>query len=439
MNKKFISFDGTEIIKSEIERPDRYKDLFKLLDSNKPIISRGEGLSYCGASFGENILSIDTRLFNRILKFNKVNGTITVESGINLGDLLSFIITHGWYFPVIPGYPTITIGGCIGFNVHGKSQYEIGIFGDYVTELFLYHPTYGEIKCSRDKNKDIFNLTIGGFGLTGFITKVTLKLTKLGEKGLLCSKKRVRNIMEAVDVMKNNFENYDSIYSWNNLNKTGNKFGQGIVFFEKFISSTPKFNQIKYNNLNADNRGVLKINLLNKLSTKIMCEIFYLKEILNSSDKLSDIGKASFPINGKEIYFNLFGKKGLREYQMIIPFYSWENFSKDIQELINKSGIPITLGSLKLFKGNTSFLNFCDTGICLAIDVPSLKKSLIFFKCIDDLVIKHSGIVNLSKDSRLKSETTERMFPQYTLFKKELFKYDSQKIFSSSLRERLKL
>ena len=128
MLKTFLSFDGAEKILSKIERPDKYNNLFKLIDNSKKLIPRGAGLSYCSASFGENTLSIDSGLFNRILEFDPDKGTITVESGLELGTLLSFLNDKGWYFKVIPGYPRITIGGCVAFNVHGKSQSNVGLF-----------------------------------------------------------------------------------------------------------------------------------------------------------------------------------------------------------------------------------------------------------------------------------------------------------------------
>ena len=63
--------------------------------------------------------------------------------------------------------------------------------------------------------------------------------------------------------------------------------------------------------------------------------------------------KASFPIYGKEIYFFLFGQKGFREYQLILPYINWVKAIKAISELINKENIKVSLGSLKIFKGST--------------------------------------------------------------------------------------
>ena len=43
----------------------------------------------------------------------------------------------------------------------------------------LYHPDKGLIECSDDKNKDIFDLTLGGYGATGIIQEVKLRLISI--------------------------------------------------------------------------------------------------------------------------------------------------------------------------------------------------------------------------------------------------------------------
>ena len=39
-----------------------------------------------------------------------------------------------------------------------------------------FHPVHGQLTCSRNNNRHIFDLTIGGFGLTGVITSAVHKI-----------------------------------------------------------------------------------------------------------------------------------------------------------------------------------------------------------------------------------------------------------------------
>ena len=46
----------------------------------------------------------------------------------------------------------------------------------------MFHNQNGWLNLSKDENKEIFDLTIGGLGLTGAIVNITLKLETLQNK-----------------------------------------------------------------------------------------------------------------------------------------------------------------------------------------------------------------------------------------------------------------
>jgi len=441
MNRTIInSFDGTETIFGFIERPEKYNHLFQAVKSSSGCIARGAGLSYCAAGSGNEITSIDMTKFNRILMFDETNGTIKVESGLSVGDFISFIVKRGWYFNVIPGYPSITIGGCVAFNVHGKSQYNIGTFGDHIKEITIFHPDYGEIICSKSANTDVFDLTIGGFGLTGVILSVTIVLSRLQGNIVLRQKVKCRNLSEAVEKMFSSKNEYENVYSWNNLNISGKNFGRGIIYLEKFHQGTlTQFNEYNYTRFNTDFSKKTGINFINHFTAELICYLYYSKEFISPSFATIRIADSTFPIYGKEIYYYLFGSQGFREYQLIVPFTAADELFSGVQNLIKKFGIPVTLGSLKIFKGENKYLSFCKDGVCLAIDVPATAKSQTFFSEMDNLAMRINGIANISKDSRLNARTINGMYSQYGKFRSELLKYDPGKYFTSSLRERIEV
>jgi len=427
-------FDKTEKSECGIIQPWKYSDFNK--SSNKKIIARGSGLSYCNAGAIENGICIEMKNFNRILDFDEKNETITVETGIQIGDLNNFLIKRGWIMPVLPGYPTITTGGCIAFNVHGKSQYKIGTFMDWVDSITLYHPSHGEIKCSRMENVDIFNLTIGGMGFTGLIMEAKIKIKRNDCQNLEIFKIDCENINHAVQIFKENVEKYDFVYSWNDMNSKGKSFGRGIVYLEKLVSGKT-YKDINYKNkLNyaSDFPGVL-----NNLTIPLMCSTYFYSEKIKTKRSIIGLQRGSFPIYGKEVYYYLFGKNGFREYQVLFPFESWENAVKEIQSAITRINISVSLGSLKLFQGKSHNISFTGNGVCLAIDVKATQKSLQFFKELDRITLENKGTINLSKDSRADSDFVSKIFPAYNSFKQNLFSFDPEKIFYSDLRNRLNL
>lgn len=434
---KIRSFDGTEETTSFICRPDRYDALFSTIDGESSVSMQGAGLSLPLASATSGSLTIKTKAFNRILSFVPQKNIITVEAGIRLGDLLNFLIKTKYWLSPLPGHPNISVGGCVAFNVHGKGQ---GYFSDSVLGCTLYHPRHGEMFLSRSKEKDIFNLTVGGMGSTGFITSVTLKLTPLKGVGIRKLRLPAANLVQAAESMLKLKKSYDQVYSWNNLTRSSvTSFGQGYIYCEDFSNAPMRSSLPEFKKLSAANRGhniakVGRIFMGRKIN--LAYDIF---EKLKPKVELLDLFEGAFPISGKEIYFHLFGGRGYREYQMSIPLEHWRDFAFDLHQLCQKQRPDITLGSLKIFdKSFENYLNFCRRGVILAINALANKKTLKFFSELDHLVIKYGGIPNICKDSRLDRATVIATYKEhYRAFVQDLNDYDNRNIFTNGILKRI--
>jgi decaprenylphospho-beta-D-ribofuranose 2-oxidase len=433
MQTVFTSLDGTESVRAEWSRPDRYRDLFAALSAEGASIGRGAGLSYCCASAGDGVRSVSTDAFDRVLRFDEETGEITVEPGVEIGDLFELAVSRGWLPPVLPGHPRITVGGCIGFNVHGKSQHHEGNFIRCLDSLVVFHPDHGEVLCSRETEPDLFELTVGGFGLTGFVTRATLRLVRLPGQSVCRSRIAVANLLEAIEVMESSSDAADCLYSWNDLTRRGAGFGRGVVYSERFEPDPVPGRKTGYA---RDPASRLPVPLLNRLTVPLMNRAYRWTEILRGNSVL-DLETAGFPIHGKEIYYALFGPRGFYEYQMLVPRAAWESTVADVAGLLAGSGIAATLGSLKLFRGRGTLLNFCGTGVCLTLDVPASPGARELFRQLDEVVLRCGGIVNLSKDSRLEADFVRRIFPEYRQFRERLEAWDPGRRFDSSLRRRV--
>lgn len=434
MSQSIQSFDKTTSTSGDLFQPERYKDLLNL-PLHRPIIPRGAGLSYSAAASGNHCLSVDMRQFNRILAFDEEKGIITVEAGIATGELNNFLISKNWVLPVLPGYPAITVGGCIGFNVHGKSQYKVGTFINWVHSITLFHPDYGLQTCLP--GSALFNLTVGGMGLTGIIVSASIALKKITGNLMSVEAVKVPDINTAVALMAEKAEEYDYIYAWNNFNLRGKQFGKGIVYLENHLSEKTILNPKPY--INKLNRYKNIPVLYNNFTIKSMNRVYELMDAVKPRHRVIDLVQASFPIYNKELYYYFFGKKGFREYQVIVDLDKWSAAVAEIQKIIAQMNMPIALGSLKIFKGEPHHISFSGSGLCVTIDVPNNKKSISFFEALDRITLKYGGIINLSKDSRAGAQLVKQCFPQYEQFKQALNKYDVQKRFGSELRTRLEL
>ena len=466
--RQFISFDGSTRLKGLEARPENYRYLDELSgesktcsdDANsrkakleredtKALISRGAGLSYTAASFGENVCSIDHAQFDRILSFNKAEKWIEVEAGISLGQLYDFLIQHGLFLATQPGHPRITVGGCVAPDIHGKNQFMDGTCINQVVSLKLFHPEHGIIELSPTQNAELFRLTCGGYGLTGNIISCKLKLKAIPSDMAEVSLRPLANIADLPQMLRASADKADFIFSWHDFNARGKDFGKGFVQEGKFIPGTEKSGsrsikagtqrKAATQSLNAETRGALPFPVFNQLSVSLMNALYGAKGSSGSTFELS-LFDSIFPIqNTKELYFKFFGSVGFHEYQAIIPESNFADYVNGIRRALDKHNLPITLASAKLFSGKQDLLRFTGEGICLALNFSRGAAAIELMNELDQLVVHCGGAPNIIKDSRLSKATVAACYPEYDRFKSLLQQFDPKRIYRSELSERLGL
>ena len=431
--KKTFSFDksfSSIIFHSE---PDKYKSLENSSYKSSKIINMGSNLSYSPLGFSKDSLSINIKKFNQILSFNLEEKTITVEAGLTLYELLDFTLNYNLWIPQLPGYPLITIGGAIASNSHGKSCAIHGTIRQSVKQILLFHKKHGWINLSDTENKEIFDLTLGGIGLTGTIVSVTFNLTEIENSKFLTKKIEVKNLEECKKLILEKDQNMPFIYSWNRADDLKN-FGKGFVYKNYIDKKGEKFDgcQKLKNNFKPS-----LIPIWNKFSIKVANLLYYKINQITRSEKKENFFNTIFPFYGKEKYFNFFGKKGFIESQLLIDVTKLEAFIYDFKNLFNLHEPTITLFSLKNMSGNQKFLRFEDKKICLTFDYVNNKNSLLFMSKVDDLCEKYEIIPSIIKDSRMSKNVFNKCYKESIIFKDQLKKFDKDRVYESEISKRL--
>lgn len=431
----FTSFDGTLRLTTRHQRPDRFGHL-EAPDRAAYRIPRGGGYAYSASSFGENSLVQEMTCFNRFLEFNAEKLTLKLEVGVRLIDLMEWALPRQLHFPVLPGYPLITIGGCVAADVHGKNPYKDGTFSDWVQQLTVFHPQKGYQSCSREQNPELFALTCGGYGLTGVITDVTLQLAKLPAPSIALSQRRVSGLEEAEHALSSC--EADIAYSWHDAS-AGAHFGRGIVFTGQWSTNGLQPKPLKFHPMTADSRASLPFCAWNGLTARaansaVLLHSRYKKDV-------SEIGilHASFPFAANVYFHKLFGRPGLRETQFLVSEEKIGPCLQAVQKLICTTGAPTMMLSLKRFKGVQKSLSMSGTGYLVAIDSYRNARTDVFMHELDQLLVDVGGQPNLSKDSRIPAEVARLSIASFAAFKQGLFNYDQDRTMRSELSARLGL
>ena len=159
-------------------------------NNNIPVTPRGAGTGLVGSCVAmEHGIMIDSSLMNHILELDEENLTVTVEPGVLLMELASYVEDHDFFYPPDPGEKSATIGGNISTNAGGMRAVKYGVTRDYVRGLEVVLPNgtiveFGGKVVKNSSGYSLKDLMIGSEGTLGFITKAILKLLPLPKKAI---------------------------------------------------------------------------------------------------------------------------------------------------------------------------------------------------------------------------------------------------------------
>src|SRR3954463_3348470 len=159
-------------------------DIIRAAGPNDAICVAGGRHAMGGQQFAENGLLLDTRRFDRVIALDTAHGLVEVEAGIQWPALVRRLhelqprSAAPWTIrQKQTGADRLSIGGALSANVHGRGLTMSPFIAD--VDSFTLIGADGVLRrCSRMENRELFRLTIGGYGLFGFIATVTLRLVR---------------------------------------------------------------------------------------------------------------------------------------------------------------------------------------------------------------------------------------------------------------------
>lgn len=120
-----------------------------------PVTPRGAGTNLVGSTVpADGGVILDLSLMNQVLELNADTMTVTVEPGILLQDLQTFVEENGLFYPPDPGEKASSIGGNISTNAGGMRAVKYGVTRDYVRglEVVLADGTVLSVGCKNVKD-----------------------------------------------------------------------------------------------------------------------------------------------------------------------------------------------------------------------------------------------------------------------------------------------
>lgn len=394
-------------------------------DLPKEFCTRGNGRSYGDASLANHILDLTSLKDTLTID----NGILHVSSGVTIEEILNFCMPKGWFLPVIPGTRHVTVGGMIAADVHGKNHETNGTIGRWIESIEIRLAS-NEVKvCHSDD--DLFELTIGGLGLTGVIISTKIRLIPLKSTHFEQKVTVFESLNKLLDAIWQSKASYKA--GWFDFYRLSN-----FLLIENEPSeanSKPDAFQLPKARIKIPFKSISFVQpIVMKRYNK-----YYAKK-MRRNGQIAPADQVLFPLDRIANWNYLYGKKGF--YQLQFSFDQKECYThiESIITEIQKSGFIPTLVVIKKHGDLTSpgTLSFPKPGFSFAFDFSYRSGIEDFLRRINSKIAFLGGRVYLVKDALINAKDFDLMYPEGKLFREKNQQYNQGEI-ASLLSKRLNL
>lgn len=413
-------------------RPERAHRLVEALDGAGPSVCLyGAGRSYGDAALNSGGATVITTRLDRVIAFDERTGEIEVEPGVTIGSLFRDFGPRGWIPPVGPGTGVVTVGGAIANDIHGKNHQALGSFGEHVTHIEL-RTGAGETVSLRPGD-EAFRATVGGVGLTGAILSARLHLRRAAADQVEVHERR----MPDLDAFLAAFEASSSHYSvgWVDAAARGASLGRGILE-EAEITETPG---------RAFRSSALAVPFdapsfgMSGPIVRAFNAGYYLRIPKEGRRRVRPLPAFLFPLDAVRDWNRLYGKRGLHQFQCVVPEESADIIRAMLEEIAG-SALASPLAVLKrMGAGRAGMLSFPMAGWTLAVDFPARQTAAELIARLEARTLDAGGRVYLAKDALLPPCMVQRMYPELDAFRAVCDRLDPAQRMMSDLARRLRL
>lgn len=399
-----LSWGRTPRLGMRVARPGFRDELGDLIRSGA---SGPHGLLAVGKlrSYGDSCLNGDGAVIemsglDHLIRFDRHSGVVEAEAGVTLDEILRLVVPAGFFLPVTPGTKFVTLGGAVANDVHGKNHHRAGTFGRWVRQFSLARTDGSEQVVTRDDASGLFAATVGGLGLTGVITRVTLELMPIASSQIDLQTIPFGKLSEFFALAAESEASHDYTVAWIDCLAQGDRLGRGIF---------TRAHHSKDGGLSVSHKKGPSIPieapgfLLNRLTLSAFNEAYY--RIAGRPREASvDYNPFFYPLDAIGGWNRLYGRRGFYQYQSVVPPAVAEAATTAMLQAIAAAGQGSFLAVLKTFGEVPSpgLLSFPIPGTTLALDFANRGPStLALLDKLDAIVREAGGRLYPAKDGRL--------------------------------------
>jgi decaprenylphospho-beta-D-ribofuranose 2-oxidase len=396
--KRILSFGRNLSVLARVFQPESLEQLHAAITDCTEVTLRGNGRSYGDAALGKEI--VDLRKWNKILDFQAETGLITCQSGVLLSDVMEFCIPKGWFLHVTPGIKSITVGGAVASDVHGKNHTAAGNFSRWVQSFQLMLKSGEIINCSGTENSDLFHATFGAMGRTGLVTQVYFALKRITSTLMQQEVYRSHGLDNLLRKLWKSKYAYQA--AWLDLLESQDN---SMV---RFVLYSAEHAQEGAQPTDWQPKSVLAIPftppfrcLIDPLMRLYNAHIWRKSQKQTIQPHFIDFDTYFYPLDSLKNWNYLYGPNGFYQYQCCLPYGQAEQGFAALFQIIQTSGQKPYLSVMKKHGESDSLCpnSFPIAGFSLAMDFPANAHALRAIRQMDEVVWAYGGKIYLAKDA----------------------------------------
>ncbi|MCB1259116.1 MAG: decaprenylphosphoryl-beta-D-ribose oxidase, partial [Acidimicrobiales bacterium] len=241
-------------------------------------------------------------------------------------------------------------------------------------------------------------------------------------------------------------DRYDYTVAWIDMMATGRNLGRSVLTSGGFaaVDDLPAAEQAHPLAYDApvlvDVPPVFPSGVINKLTIKAFNELWFRKAPVRREGELQSIPAFFHPLDMLGDWNRVYGPRGFLQWQIVLPFGEEERLRRIVERLA-VTGSSSLVNVLKRFgPNNAGMLSFPTAGWTLSVDVPVGRPSLAaLLDELDEVTVEGGGRTYLAKDSRVRAELLEVMYPRLDEWRAVRERVDPDRRLRSDLGRRLGL
>ncbi len=427
-------------VKSE---QDLLRALSKAKSEGLKISIMGTRKNMGGHAFSRSGIVLDMTSWNSVLNIDIKNKTICVQSGALWHDLQKVVAPFGLSIKSMQSSSDFTVGGSLGSNIHGR-DIKASSFIHGLISFHLMKATGEIVNVSRNENKELFSLVVGGYGLFGIVLDCTISL--------------VDNV---VFEQRTEVINYDTISKhFSKLIKKDESLcfyisepsTSPLNFLTKSIITTWHSTGILADHKLGEEKNVLRDRFLLSLARnyswgKELCwNLERILAMLNNQSKISRTNAMRPPAVPLAFIKNSSSDNREATQEYFIPISQIQSFLEKIKQILKKHQKSILdVSNRFVLKNEETLLSYSPNEDCISVMMYLNEKLNPFFQIereklvneLTKLAIQHQGTYYITDHRNASFELLKKCYPNIEIFLDKKLEHDPEEIFSTIFYEKI--